>query len=157
MSLKSFYASSFFLIKDLFRLTTSALFSSVQSLSRVQLWDPMDCSMPGLPVHQHLPEFTQTHVHWVSDAIQPPHPVIPFSAHLQSFPASRSLKMNQLFASGGQSFGASASASALPVNIQDWFPLGWTGLISLLSKGLSRVFSNTTVQKHQFFGAQLSL
>ena len=83
--------------------------------------------------------------------------VVPFSSCLQSFPASGSFPMSQLFASGGQSTGVSASASVPPVNLQDWFPLGWTGWISLQSKGLSRVFSNTTVQKHQFFGAQLSL
>ena len=83
--------------------------------------------------------------------------VIPFSSCLQSFPASGSFQMSQLFASGGQSIGVSASGSVLPVNIQDWFPLRWTGLISLQSKGLSGVFSNTTVQKHQFFGSQLSL
>ena len=77
--------------------------------------------------------------------------VIPFSSWLQSFPVSGSFPMNQLFASGGQNIGASASASILPMNIQDWFPLGLTGLISLLSKGLSRVFSNTTVQKHQIY------
>ena len=81
--------------------------------------------------------------------------VIPFS-FLQSFLASGSFQISQLFPSGGQSTGVSASATALPVNIQDWFPLGWTGWISLQSKGLSKVF-NTTVQKHQFFGAQLSL
>ena len=83
--------------------------------------------------------------------------VIPFSSCLQSFPASGSFLVSQLFASGGQSIGASASASVLPMNIQGWFPLGLTGWISLFSKGLSRVFSNTTVQKHQFFGIQLSL
>ena len=83
--------------------------------------------------------------------------VIHFSSYLQSFPASGSFQMSHLFTSGGQSIGASASASVLPMNIQDWFPLGWTGWISLKSKGLSRVFSNTIVQKHQFFGAQLSL
>ena len=83
--------------------------------------------------------------------------VVPFSSHLQSFPESGSFQMNQFFASGSQSIGVSASASVLPMNIQDWFPLGWTGWISLLSKGLSRVFSNTTVQKHQFFNTQLSL
>ena len=77
--------------------------------------------------------------------------VIPFSSHLQSFPASESFPMSQLFASGVQSIGVSASASVLPVNIQDWFPLGATGWICLQSKGLSRVFSNTTVQKHQIF------
>ena len=82
--------------------------------------------------------------------------VIPFSC-LQSFPASRSFPMRQFFASGGQSFGASSLASVLSMNIQNWFPLGWTGWISLQSKGLSRVFSNTTVLKHRFFGAQLSL
>ena len=83
--------------------------------------------------------------------------VIPFSFCLQSFPASGSLLMSQLFASGGQSIGASASALVFPINIQDWFPLGWTSWISLQPQGLSRVFSNTTVQKHQFFGAQTSL
>ena len=82
--------------------------------------------------------------------------VAPFSSCLQSFPASGSFQMSQFFTSGGQSIGASASASILPMNIQDWFPLGWTGWISLQSKGPSRVFSNNTVQKHQFFGAQLS-
>ena len=88
--------------------------------------------------------------------------VIPFSSCLQSFPGSGSFLMSQLFASGGQSTRASASASVLPMNIQDWFPLGWTGLISLQSKGISRVFSSTVVQKYQFFGSaffmvQLSL
>ena len=83
--------------------------------------------------------------------------VIPFFSSLQSFPASGPFLMSQLFASGGQRTVASASASVLSINIQDWFPLGLTALISLLSKGLSRVFSNTTVQKHQFFGTQLSL
>ena len=83
--------------------------------------------------------------------------VIPFSSCLQSFPASGSFQISQYFASGGHSIGVSASASVLPMNIKDWFPLGWTGWISLLSKGLSRVLSNTTVQKHQFFCTQLSL
>ena len=83
--------------------------------------------------------------------------VIPFSSLPQSFPASGSFPVSQLFASSGQSIGVSASASVLPMNSQDWFPLGWTGWISLQSKGLSRVFSNTPVQKHQFFHAQLSL
>ena len=83
--------------------------------------------------------------------------VIPFSSHLQYFPASGSFQTSQFFTSGGQSIGISASASVLPMNIQDWFPWGWTGWISLQSKGLSRVFSNITDQKHQFFGAQLSL
>jgi len=83
--------------------------------------------------------------------------VIPFSSCPQPFPASGSFQMSQLFASSGQSIGVSASTSDLPMNIQNWSPLGWTGWISLQSKGLSRVFSNTTVQKHQFFCAQLSL
>ena len=83
--------------------------------------------------------------------------VILFFSCLQSFPASGSFPVSQLFTSDGHSIGVSASASVLPVNIQDWSPLGWTGWISLQSKGLSRVFSNTTVQKHQFFNTQLSL
>ena len=83
--------------------------------------------------------------------------VIPFSSYLQSFPASGSFPMSQFFASGGQNIGVSASTSVLPMNIQDWFPWGWTSWISLQFKGLSRVFSNTTIQKHQFFSTQLSL
>ena len=83
--------------------------------------------------------------------------VVPFSSCLQSFPASGPFQMIQFFASGDQSIEISASASVLPVNIQDWFHLGWTSWISMLSKGLSRVFSNTAIQRHKFFGAQLSL
>ena len=83
--------------------------------------------------------------------------VVPFSSHLQSFPASGSFPLRQFFQSGGQSIGVSASASVLPMNTQDWSPLRWTGWLSLQSKGLSRVFSNTTVQKHWFLGTQLSL
>ena len=90
---------------------------------------------------------------WIHPTISPS--VIPFSCP-QSFPASGSSPRSQLFTSSGQSIGVSASTTVLPMNIQDWFPLGWTGWISLQSKGLSRVFSNTTVQKHQFFGTQLS-
>ena len=90
---------------------------------------------------------------WCLPIISPS--VVPFSSCLQSFPASGSFPMSQFISSGGQSIGA--LASVLPMNIQDWFPLGWTSLISLQSEGLSRVFSNTTVQKHQFFSAQLSL
>ena len=127
-------------------------FSSV-SQSCLTLCNPMNCSMQGLPVRHQLPEFTQTHVHRVGDAIQPSHPVIPFFSCPQSLPASGSFPMSQLFAWGGQSIEVSAPASVLPVNIQDWSPLEWTGWISLQSKGLSRVFSNTTVQNHQFFGA----
>ena len=121
------------------------------------LCDPMDYSMPGLPVYHQLPKFTQTHAHWVGDAIQPSHPLAsPFVFCPQSFAASGSFQMSQLFTSGSQSIGVSASTSVLPKNTQDWSPLGWTGWISLQSKGHSKVFSNTTVQKHQFFCAQLS-
>ena len=133
----------------------SLQFRSVAQLC-LTLCNPVDCSNQGLPVHHQLPELTQTHVHWFSDAIQPSHPVVPFSSCLQSFLASRSFQVSQLFASGGQSIGVPASASVRPVNIQDWIPLGWTGWTSLQSSGLSRVVFNTTVQNHQFFGAQLS-
>ena len=130
-------------------------FSSVAQ-SCPALCDPMDCSTPGLPVHHQLPESTQTHVHQVGDAIQPSHPL-----SSPSPPAHNPSQHQGLFqwvnsAWGGQSIGVSASTSALPMNIQDWSPLGWTGWIALQSKGLSRVFSNTTVQKQQFFHAQLS-
>ena len=108
--------------------------------------DPMDCSMPGSSVFHYLLEFAQTHVHWVSDAIQPSHLLLPPSPSSQSLPASGSFPMSRLFASGGQSTGASASATVLPMTIQGWFPLGLTGLISLQSKGLSRIFSNTMFQ-----------
>ena len=193
--------------------------------SHPTLYNPMDCSMPGLPVHHQLPEFTKTHVHWVGDAIQPSHSllhpspsafnlfqhqglfstytqfsrsvmsnslrphesqharppypsptpgiypnpcplsrgyhptisssVIPFFSCPQSLPASGSFPMSQFFTWGGQSIGVSASASVLPMNTEDWSPSGRTGWIALQSKGLSRVSSNTTVQKHQFFGTQL--
>ena len=121
------------------------------------LWDPIDYSTPGLPVHHQLPEFTQIHVHWISDAIQPSHPLLSLSP--PTFNLSQHHGLFQWVCSSHQvaKIVVSASASALPMNIQDWFPLGWTGWISLLSKGLSRVFSNTTVQKHQFFDTQLSL
>ena len=134
-------------------------FSSVAQ-SCPTLCDPMDCSTPGFPVHHQLPELAQNHVHWVGDAINHPtisFSIIPFSSCLQSFPASGSFPLSQFFASGGQSIGVSASTSVLLMTTQDWFPLAWNGWISLQSKGLSRVFSNTTVQKHQFFCTQLSL
>ena len=135
----------------------SVQFSSVAQLC-LTLCDPMNCSTPGLPVHYKLPEFTQTHVHRVGDVIQTiSSSVIPFSSFPQSLPASGSFPVIQFFASGSQSIGVSASPSVLPMNIQDWFPLGWTGWISSESKGHSRVFSNITVQKHQFFGTQFSL
>ena len=115
----------------------------------------MDCRAPGLPIQHQLPKPIQAHVHQVGDAIQPSHPLLsPFSSHLQSFPASRSFPVSQLFASGGQSIGASDLASIFLMSIQSCFPLG---LISLQSKGLLRVFFNTTVQKHQFFDTQPSL
>ena len=170
-------------------------FSSVTHLCPT-LCDPMNCSMPGLPVHHQLPKSTQTII-WLSlqfsrsvmsnslqlhglqhtrlpcpsptpracsnscPLSQWCHPTIsssavPFSSRLQSLPASGSSSMSWFLASGGQSIGISTSASVLPMNVQDWFPLGLTGWISLQSKGLSRVFSNTTVQKHQFFSAQPS-
>ena len=149
------------LFHSLLSLSSIGSFSSVQFSSVTQscptLCDPMNCSTPGLPVHHQLPEFIQTHVHQVSDAIKPSHPlVVPFSSCPQSLPESESFPMSQLFAWGGQSIGVSALSSVLPMNTQDWSPSEWTGWISLQSKGVSRVFSNTTVQKHQFFGAQLS-
>ena len=123
----------------------SVQFSSIAQLCPM-LCDPMNCSTPGLLVHHQLPEFNQTHVHRVGDGIQPSHPLLSPSPPVpQSLPASESFPRSQRFASGGQSIGVSASASVLPVNTQDWFPLEWTGWISLQSKGLSRVFSNTTV------------
>ena len=143
-------------------LPCTTFLSWVQFSSAAQscptICDPMDCSTPGLPVHHQFLELTQTQVHrtwwwWCHRIISSA--VIPFSSSLQSLPVSRSFPVSQFFASGGQSIGVSASASVLPMNIQYWFPLGWTGWISLQSKGLSRVFSNTTVQKYQFFGAQL--
>ena len=119
------------------------------------LWS-MDCSTPGFPVLHHLQELAQTHVHWVRDAIQPSHPLS--SPSPPAFYLSQHQGLFQWVDSLHQVakvlIGTSASASVLPINIQGWFPLGLTGLTSLQSKGLSRVFSNTTVQKHQFFGAQ---
>ena len=119
--------------------------------SCLTLCDPMDCSTPGFPVYHQLLEVTQTHAHWVGDAIQPSHPLPPPS------PPALNLSQHQdwLITSGGQSIGA--SASILPIDIQLWFPLVLNGLISLLSKGLSRVFSSTTVWKDQLFGTQPSL
>ena len=111
-----------------------------------------------LPYPSLSPKFAQTHVHWESDAIQPSHPLLPLSTLVLSLSQHHGLfPMNWLFASGGQSIGASASASVLPMNIQGWFPLGLTGLISLQSKGLSGIFSSTTIWKRQFFSPQPSL
>ena len=144
------------LIAILSFLSTSVIkFSSVAQLCST-LCDPMECSTPGFPVHHHLLEFAQIHVHWIGDAINlilcrllllPP----------SVFPNIRVFSNDWLFASGGQTIGASVSVSVLPMNIQGWFPLGLIGLISLQSKGFSRVFCSTTFWKHQFFGAQSSL
>ena len=130
----------------------SVQFTSVAQLCPT-LCDPVNCSMPGLPVLSPTPRAYSNSCpssQWCHPTISSS--VIPFSSHLQSFPASGSFQMSQFFASGGQSIGVSASTSVLPMNIQDWFLLVLTGWIFLQSKGLSRVFSNTTVQKHQFFG-----
>ena len=108
------------------------------------LWDPMGCSMPGFPVFHHLPEFAQTHVWWISNAVQPSYPLLSPSL---IFPNIRDFPVTRLFTSGGQSIGA--SASVLAKHIQNWFPLGLTSLIPLLSKGLSRFFSSTGVRRHQ--------
>ena len=118
---------------------------------------PMDCSTPGLTVHHQLPEFTQTHVHGVGDAIQLSQPLS--SPSPPAFNHSQHQDLFQWVSSFHQvaKVGASASSSVFPVNIQDWFPLGLTGLICLQSKRLSRVFSNTTAKKYPFFSAQLSL
>ena len=127
------------------------------------LCDPMDCSTPGFSVLPYLLEFAQTDVHWVGDAIQTSHPLSPFSSCLQYFPASGSFPMSQLFTSGGQSIGASALASVLPMNIQGWSPLGLTGLISLQPvqgtlKSLLQNHSSKTLilQCSAFFIVQLS-
>ena len=117
--------------------------------------DPMDYSMPSFPVLHYVSEFAQIHVLWVSGAIQPFHPPLPSS--LFAFNLSQHQGLFWLFISVGQSIGASASASDLLMNIQNWFPLELTGLISFLSKGLWRVFSSTTIRKHHFFSTQPSL
>ena len=111
-------------------------FSSVAQ-SCPTLCDPMDC-MPGLPDHHQLPEFTQTQVHWVGDAFQPPHPLSSPCPPAFNLPSIRVFQTSQLFASGGQSVWVSASTAVLPISIQDWFPLGWTSWISLHSKELSK-------------------
>ena len=129
----------------------SVQFSSVTQ-SCPALCDPMGCSTPGLPVYHQLLELLKLMCHPTILSS-----VVPLFSCLQSCPASGSFSMSRLFASVGQSIGASASASVLPMNIRDWFPVEWTGWISLQSKGLSRVFSNTAAQKHQFFSPPLSL
>ena len=152
-------------------MNSSVQFSSVAQLCLI-LCDPMDCSTPGFPVYHQLLELTQTHVHCIGDAIQPCHPLL--SPSPPAFNLSQHQGLFQWVSSSHQvakvlefqlryfqwispSNEGLLMKSVLPMNIQDWFPLGWTDWISLQSKGLSRVFSNTTVQKHQFFSAQLSL
>ena len=137
----------------LFQIFARSIQFSSLTQSCLTLCDPMDCSTPDLPCP--LPTTPRVYsssciLSWRCRPIISSS-VIPFSSCLQSFSASGSFQMSQFIASSGQSTGVSASASVLPMNIQDWFPLGWTGWISLQSKGLSRVFSNTTVQKHQLF------
>ena len=135
----------------------SVQFSSVAQLCPT-LCNPMDMQHARLPYLSPTPRVysnTCPLSQWWHPTISSS--IIPFSSCLQSFPASGSFQMSQLFTSGGQSIGVSASTSVLPVNTQDWSPFGWNGWISLQSKGLSRVLSNTAVQRHQFFGAQLSL
>ena len=117
----------------------------------------MDWNTQGFPNHHQLPELAQTHVYRLSDDMRPSHPLSSPSPPVESFPTSGYFPMSQFFTSGDQSIGDSASTSVLPMNIQDWFPLGLIGLISLQSKGLSKVFSSTTVQQHQFFSALPSL
>ena len=140
---------------------SSVQFSSV-SESCPTLYDPMNLSTPGLPVHHQLPGFTQTHVHWVGDAIQPSHPLSspsPPAGILQEsiFPSIRVFSNESGLHIRWPKYWSFSFNISLPMNIQDWFPLGWTGLISLQPKELSRVFSNTVIQRHQFFGTQLSL
>ena len=135
--------SIYIYIKDIY-----ICISSVQLLTHVKL---LDYRTPGFPVHHQLLKFTQTHFYWIGDAIQLSHPLSSPLLLPSIFKSIRVFSNESVLHIRCQSIGVSASASVLPMNIQDWFPLGWTGLISLLSKGLSRVFSNTTVERHQFF------
>ena len=156
MQTGSIFPCNFFLVHCLITLFSSVQFSSVTQLCPT-LCDPIlqhtrpSCPSPILRVYSNSRPLSQ----WCHPTISSS--VVPFTSHLQSFPASGSFQMSQFCRSGGQSIGVSPSTTVLAMNIKDWFPLGWTGWISLQSKGLSRVFSNTTVQKHQFFGTQLSL
>ena len=133
----------------LVQFSRSVMSDSLQPHESQHTRPPCPLSTPGV----HLNSCPSSR--WCHPAISSS--VVPFSSCPQSFPASGSFPMSQLFMSGGKSIGVSASTSVLPMNTQDWSTLGWTGWISLQSKGLSRVFSNTTVQKHQFLGTQLSL
>ena len=127
---------------------------AVQLLRHVWLCSPIDCSTPGFPFLYHLPEFAQTHVHWVDDSIQPCHPVVPISSWLQSFPTSWSFPMSQLFPLSGQILEPQLQNQSFQWLFKVDFLQDW--LISLLSKGLSRVFSSITGQNHQFFDTQHS-
>ena len=137
-------------------MTNLVQFSSVPQ-SCLTLGDPMNRSMPCLPLHHHLPESAQTYVHWVSDAIQPSHPLSSPSPPALNLSQHQGLSNELALHIRWPKYWSFSFTSVLPVNTQDWSPLGWTDWISLESKGLSRVFSNTTVQKYQFFCAQLSL
>ena len=134
---------------------TSVQFSSVAQ-SCPTLCDPMNCSTPGLPVHHQLPEFTQTHAHRLGDSIS--HLILcrPLLLLPPIPPSIRVFSNESALHRRWPKYWSFSSASVRRMNTQDWSPLGWTGWISLQSKGLPRIFSNTTVQKHQFFGAQLS-
>ena len=131
---------------------------SISSVTQLCLTvcDPMNCSTPGLPVHHQLLEFTQTLVHRVGDALQPSHPLSSPSPPAPVPPSIRVFSNESTLRMRWPKYWSFSFSSVLPKNTQDWSPLEWTGWIFLQSKGLSRVFSNTTVQKHQFFGAQLS-
>ena len=152
---RRYFKVSFFFFFNLGKAISSVQFSrsvvsdSLQSHGRQHFRPPCPSSTPG--VYSNSCPLSQCCHPTISNS------VISFSSCLQSFPASGSFQMSQLFTSGGQSIGVSASTSVLPMNTQDWFPLGWTGWISLQSKGPSRAFSNTSVQKHQFSCTQLSL
>ena len=147
-SIWSFHAAKIRYMNPRFQITQYVQFSCSVVSNSLQ---PHGVQQARFPCPSPTLELIQNHVLWVSASS-----VVPFS-HLQLFPASGSFQISQFFTSGGQSIGVSASASILPMNIQDWFPLGWTGRISLQSKGLSNVFCNTMVQKHQFFSIQSSL
>ena len=140
-------------INNLWYIQTIDYCCSITQLCPI-LHNPMEGSTTGLPVPHQLPSWCPSH-QWCHPTISSS--VVPSSSCLQSFPASGSFPMSQFYESSGHCIGASTSASVLPMNTQDWFPLGLIDLISLQSKGLPRLFSNITVQKHQFFGAQLSL
>ena len=137
-----------FVFQSGYQISRSVVSNSLQPHESQHARPPYPSPTPGV----HLDSCPSSQ--WCHPAISPS--VIPFSFCPPSLPASESFPMSQLFTWGGQSIGVSASASVLPMNTQDWSPLEWTGWISLQSKGLSRVFSSTTVQKHQFFSAQLS-